>query len=107
MLTPGAAGFSICREMGIVLKARRWAMAAGIALLLTPALGWAQSDALLDNYNRYATFFAQGNFREALPFAVAIVELHKKEFGDDHPTAAVLIANVAELHVELGRLALA
>ena len=74
------------------MKARRWAMAAGIALLLTPALGWAQSDALLDNYNRYATLFAQGNFREALPFAVETFEL---------------LANVAELHVEMGRLALA
>ena len=89
------------------MKARRWAMAAGVAVLLTPAMGWAQSDAILDNYNQYATFFGQGKFQEALPFALEIVALHKKEFGIDHPTAAVLRANVAELYVEMGRLALA
>lgn len=89
------------------MKARRWAMAAGVALLLTPATGWAQSDALLDNYNQYATFFGQGKFQEALPFALEIIALHEKEFGVDHPTAAVLRANVAELYVEMGRLGLA
>ena len=89
------------------MKARRWAVVAGIALLLTPAVGGAQSDILLDNYNQYATYFAQGKFKEALPFAVEIVELYKQEFGVDHPTAAVLLANVAELHVKMSRLALA
>jgi len=44
------------------MKARRWAMAASVAVLLTPTMGWAQSDALLDNYNQYATFFGQGKF---------------------------------------------
>ncbi|PPR20437.1 MAG: hypothetical protein CFH39_02247 [Alphaproteobacteria bacterium MarineAlpha10_Bin2] len=89
------------------MKARRWAMAVGMALLLSPATGRAQSDALLDNYNQYATYFGQGKFHEALPFALEIVRLHKTEFGADHPTAAVLLANVGELHVEMGRLALA
>jgi len=89
------------------MKARRWAMAVGMALLLPPATGRAQSDALLDNYNQYATYFGQGKFHEALPFALEIVRLHKTEFGADHPTAAVLLANVGELHVEMGRLALA
>ena len=82
-------------------------MAVGMALLLSPATGRAQSDALLDNYNQYATYFGQGKFHEALPFALEIVRLHKTEFGADHPTAAVLLANVGELHVEMGRLALA
>ncbi|MDA0229736.1 MAG: tetratricopeptide repeat protein [Proteobacteria bacterium] len=89
------------------MKARRWAMAASVAVLLTPAIGWAQSDTLLDNYNQYATFFGQGKFQEALPFALEIIALHKKEFGVDHPTAAVLRANVGELYVEMGRLELA
>jgi len=39
------------------MKARRWAMAVGMALLLSPATGRTQSDALLDNYNQYATYF--------------------------------------------------
>jgi len=69
-------------------------------VLLTPAMGWAQSDALLENYNQYATFYGQGKFQEALPFALEITTLHKKEFDVDYPTAAILRANVGELYVE-------
>jgi tetratricopeptide (TPR) repeat protein len=82
-------------------------MAAGVALLLIPATGRAQSDALLDNYNQYATYFGQRKFHEAMPFALEIIRLHRTEFGADHPTAAILLANVGKLHVEMGRLALA
>ena len=44
------------------MKARRWAMAVGMALLLSPATGRAQSAALLANYNQYAPYFGQGKF---------------------------------------------
>lgn len=77
------------------------------ACMLSPATGWAQSDALLDDYNQYATFYAQGKYQEALPFALRLVELPKSEFGADHPTAAVLYANVADIHAEMGNLGLA
>ena len=88
------------------MKARRWALVAA-AFALAPAAGWAQSDALLDNYNLYATNYAQEKFQEALPYALKIIELHQSEFGEDHPTSAVLYANVAELHIEMGHLGLA
>jgi len=81
-----------------LVSAKRWAMAVIAACMLSPATGWAQSDALLDDYNQYATFYAQGKYQEALPFALRLVELHKSEFGTDHPTAAVLYTNVADIH---------
>ena len=89
------------------MKAKKWAVAAVAAFMLAPVAGWAQSDALLDNYNLYATNYSQGKFQEALPFALELIELHKSEFGDNHPTSAVLYANVAELHIEMGHLGLA
>jgi hypothetical protein len=83
------------------MSAKCWAMAVIAACMLSPATGWAQSDALLDDYNQYVTFYAQGKYQEALPFALRLVELHKSEFGADHPTAAVLYANIADIHAEI------
>ena len=37
-----------------LVSAKRWAMAVIAACMLSPATGWAQSDALLDDYNQAA-----------------------------------------------------
>ena len=87
-------------------------MAAAVVLLLAPGLAPgiaprianAQSDALLNNYNQYATLFAQGKYEEVLPFLQKTYELHKQEFGAGYPTAAAMLSNMAELRIELGRL---
>ena len=48
---------------------------------------------------------AQGRYRQALPFAEEALRLGKEEFNPDHPAAATLLNNLAELYRVQGRYA--
>jgi len=46
--------------------------------------------------------YAGGRFAEAIVVAEQAVDLGTSEFGVDHPSTAALVANLADLHTELG-----
>ncbi len=76
-----------------------------IGLYVWPASGLTQSDPLREAYEQYKAYFGQGRYGEAEKFARKAVELGTKKFGQDHPTTAVFINNLAELYRAQGRYA--
>ena len=61
-------------------------------------MAFGQSPALLEAYNRYNTYYEQGQYAEALPYAAEALRLGEEELGPDHPTTASLINNLALLY---------
>ncbi len=61
-----------------------------------------QSPALLEAYNRYDTYYQQGRYAEALPYATEALRLGEEEFGPDHPTTAIFLNNLAALYRDQG-----
>jgi hypothetical protein len=84
----------------VVLEMDRAKRAAIVVLgvLAWPGGAGAQSDALLEAYDRSKGLFAEGRFADAIPFAAEAVAHGEAEFGGDDITTAMLLNNLAELH---------
>jgi tetratricopeptide (TPR) repeat protein len=61
----------------------------------------AQSAELRAAHGRVMQLYAGGRFEEAIVAAERAVVLGVDEFGNDHPSTAALVANLADLHTEL------
>lgn len=63
----------------------------------------APTDERTAAYNAYRADFEAGNFREALPRAVRVVELTTSQFGEDAPELANPLTNLATTLYRLGQ----
>ncbi len=68
-------------------------------------MAYGQSPALLEAYNRYNTYYPQGNYSEAIRYATEALRLGEEEFGPDHTTTARLLNDLAFLHDAQGNYA--
>ncbi len=87
----------------------RTAVPAALALTVTCAVvvfggmsASAQSVELRQMHHQVQQHYAAGRIAAAAKVAVEAVRLGVEEFGAAHPTTAALMANLAELRVELG-----
>ena len=71
-------------------------LAAGVAA--SPAPAPAQSPELRVMHARVVQLYATGHNAEAAVVARQALELGISEFGEEHPSAAALMVNLAELH---------
>ena len=71
-------------------------LAAGVAASAAPAP--AQSPELRVMHARVVQLYATGHNAEAAVVARQALELGISEFGEEHPSAAALMVNLAELH---------
>ena len=66
---------------------------------------YGQSSALLEAYNRFNTYYQQGQYAEALPYLAEALRLGNEELGPDHQTTATLTNNLALLYQARGNYA--
>ena len=59
----------------------------------------------MDAYNRFSELYAQGRYKDALPFAEEALRLSEEEFGPDHQTTASLSDGLGSLYTALGHYA--
>jgi tetratricopeptide (TPR) repeat protein len=76
-----------------------WYLLCLLCLFLWPDATQGQSPKLMEANNRAAELYAQGRYKEAIPFARNVVKLSEEEFGPDHPTTATLLNNLAGLYL--------
>ena len=72
-------------------------------LWLWPTSLHAQSEALMEAYNKGQALKEAGRYEQAIPFWRKVLELGEQEFGPDHPTTAIFLNNLAELYRAQGR----
>ncbi len=65
----------------------------------------AQSPALLEAYNRFNTYYQQGRYSDALPYATEALRLAEDEFGPDHLDTAIILNDLALLYQSQGNYA--
>ena len=75
-------------------------MAAGLAVSV-PLAGLAQSPELRAKHMRVMQLYATGHNVEAAAVARQALDLGVGEFGEEHPSTAALMINLARLHAEL------
>lgn len=85
------------------MSARCVVALALVILWLWPSILHAQSEALVDAYNRGLALYNAGRYEEALPHLSKAVELGEREFGTEHETTAIFLNNLAELYRARGR----
>ena len=87
----------------MVKTTTRWLLAGLLCVALWPAP--AHASELRDAYNRTNELFAEGRYREAIPFAKEALALGEEEFGPDHPNTAIFLNNLAAIYQGQGRYA--
>ncbi len=61
-----------------------------------------QSPALQEAAKQSISYFRQGQYSEALPYATEAVRLAEEEFGSDHPITATVLDNLAQVNTAQG-----
>ncbi len=72
------------------MPARRSILCLVVALVLWPAMGHAQSPALIDAYERSSELYAQGRYQEALSYAKEALTLGDVNGGAKRGQSSVL-----------------
>ena len=67
-----------------------------------PDMASGQSSELVEAFNSYNTLYQQGRYSEAEPYAKEALRLGTEEFGQDDPTTADLLNNLALLYEAQG-----
>ena len=83
----------------------KWLLAGLAWLIVWPGAVHAQSPDLVDAINRSTELYAQGHYREAIPFAEKALKLSEQEFGPKHPTTATQLNDLALLYHAQGHYA--
>ena len=81
----------------MITKKTKWLLIGLLCLALWPGTTHGQSSEFIDTYDRFAQFYAQGRYQEALRFAKKALRLGEYEIGPDHPITGLLLNNLAEL----------
>ncbi len=76
-----------------------------VCLALWPIASRGQSPELRTAHERTSDLYAQGRYRDALPFAEEALRLGEQEFGPTDPTTATLLNNLALIYHAQGRYA--
>ncbi len=89
----------------MITKKTKWLLIGLLCLALWPGTTHGQSSEFIYTYDRFAQFYAQGRYQEALRFVEKALRLGEYEFGPDHPITALLLNNLALLYQDKGHYA--